>query len=251
MRLTDILRRLWDMLMALLKSKGAIDSNAGDGYVTVTYTAKAEKRYKGRVSGGNESVTFDVLGTGTVFPLSQGNGEYTVTLYEELWKSRYRKIAEARFDASIDPEYKPYLHPNVYVSYTEESECAALAARLCEGAADEAEKFRAIYSWITGNISYDEELAADIESGAVTRWIPDPDAILEAGKSICMGSASLFAAMCRSQGIPAQVVTGSVRLGGEDKSHAWNEAYICGSWVRADAFLSTTDNTEYIALYRW
>jgi transglutaminase-like putative cysteine protease len=52
-------------------------------------------------------------------------------------------------------------------------------------------------------------------------WLPNPDTVVFEHKGICWGYASLFAAMCRSQGIPCKICVGW----SQKSSHAWNTVY--------------------------
>ena len=61
--------------------------------------------------------------------------------------------------------------------------------------------------------------------------MPYPDETLQSGKGICFDYASLGAAMLRSQGIPAKIVTGTVSPQGI--YHAWIMVNIDGTWQSA------------------
>lgn len=67
----------------------------------------------------------------------------------------------------------------------------------------------------------------------MTGYVPDPDQTLSSGKGICFDYASLAAAMLRSQGIPAKVITGYVSGGAV--YHAWNMIYLKESgWITVE-----------------
>ena len=65
--------------------KAVIDySNTKDGYVMVQYTAQTSKRLKAQVKGPTTTYTYNLKqGQWTVFPLSDGNGSYQVSVFKE------------------------------------------------------------------------------------------------------------------------------------------------------------------------
>ena len=75
-----------------------------------------------------------------------------------------------------------------------------------------------------------------MKTGDITVYIPDTNLVLEAGRGVCCDFASVFAAMCRSQGIPCAVATG-YRNGGY---HAWNFVYVDGEWLPVDLTLAVS-----------
>ena len=84
----------------------------------------------------------------------------------------------------------------------------AKARELVEGCENQGDALRAICTYIVDNVAYDDDKAAKLKDS--TGYIPDPDETLQSGKGVCFDYASLGAAMLRSQGIPAKIVTGTV-----------------------------------------
>ena len=82
--------------------KAVIDySNTKDGYVMVNFTGSTSKRLKAQVSGPSTKYTYDLTaGAWTTFPLSDGNGNYTVTVFENTSGSKYAKVLNASFKRS-------------------------------------------------------------------------------------------------------------------------------------------------------
>lgn len=118
---------------------------------------------------------------------------------------------------TLKDELAPFLRPNQYVNYTEDSQAVALAAELTAGMTDNLEKVKTIYDYVVQNISYDRLLAAKVQSG----YLPDIDQVLAKKKGICFDYAALMSAMLRSQEVPTKLVvgyTGSVY-------HAWINVY--------------------------
>ena len=85
------------------------------------------------------------------------------------------------FEVTLKDELAPFLRPNQYVNYTEDSQAVALAAELTAGMTDNLEKVKTIYDYVVQNISYDRLLAAKVQSG----YLPDIDQVLAKKKGIC------------------------------------------------------------------
>ncbi len=215
--------------------KAVLDhSNASLGYISATYSG-ASARAKLRIVCGD--VTYDhdlaVGGVTEYFPLSQGSGDYSVQIYEQIEGRSYSQVLSepAEFTAAIPDDISMYLYPNKYVSFVQSSDCVEYSAEICAGADGTIEKLAAIFSYITDNITYDHELAATVKSG----YIPYPDDVLKKGSGICFDYASLFAAMARAQGIPTRLVIGYAT----DIYHAWNEVYTEETgWISAELLLA-------------
>ncbi len=160
-----------------------------------------------------------------------GSGSYTVKMYEQVSGKNYAEILSGDFEAAVKSETSTYLYPNKYVNYGNGSECVKKAAEVCAGKSGDVEKIGAVFDWIADNITYDKTLAATVQSG----YVPDPDRTIAAGKGICFDYASLFAAMCRSQSIPARLVIG---YADPNIYHAWNEVYTEETgWITPELFL--------------
>lgn len=206
-------------------------SFAEEGYVSAVYSGGASGA-KIRIKCGDVQYDHD-LSTGgkrEFFPL-MGGGSYSVKIYEYFSGDKYKLVAEGSFDVKIADGTKTYRYPNKYVDFNGSSACVKKAAEVCAGAADDVEKIALIFGYVTENIKYDKQLAATAQSG----YLPYPDNTLSKGTGICFDYASLFAAMCRSQSIPARLVIGYAE---PDIRHAWNEVYTDETgWITPELFL--------------
>ncbi len=244
----------------LLEDKGtaAVDySNASDGYISASYSGNSKKA-KLRIMCGGVTCDHDLSVTGEkeYFPLMQGSGDYRIQIYEQYDGKMYMSVLDLSVKLEVDDSVKMYLFPNRYSMFDENSVCVRKAAELCGGADDDIEKIAAIFGFITDNITYDYNLAATVQSG----YIPDPDKVLKVKKGICFDYSSLFAAMCRSQGIPTRLVIG---YAADDIYHAWNEVYTEETgWITPElllknkgynivdaTFYASAENKKYIADY--
>lgn len=118
-----------------------------------------------------------------------------------------------------------------------EQDIAKLAAKLAKGAKTDLQKARAIYDWLTKNISYDDR---GYNSG---RYSPtDAESVLKNGVGVCDGFASLFLAIGLEMGLKIEKVSGFAKGYGyrpgqlfAEPDHAWNRIKIDGEWKMFDA----------------
>ncbi|WP_315897690.1 transglutaminase-like domain-containing protein [Xiamenia xianingshaonis] len=205
----------------------AIDAScASKGYVSAAAVNSA--RLKLQVSSGDMSYNYDLPGDGTpiVAPLNMGNGDYEIRIMQNTQGNNYVEIAAEPVSVALDSEFEPYLRPNQFCNYRNDSQAVAKARELAAGAANQGDVVRAVYSYIVQNVTYDTQKAKELADA--TGYVPNPDETLATEKGICFDYASLAAAMLRSLGIPCQIVTGYVSP--DNIYHAWNMVYIDGSW---------------------
>ena len=119
---------------------------------------------------------------------------------------------------------------------------SAKAAELCKNAKTDEEKVVAIYNYMADRYSYDYKLANEITSGKITKYIPDTAATLKGTTGICYDFSSLFAAMCRSQGIPCALTKGYAG----SSYHAWNKVNLNGKWYQIDLTYAVTRSVKNV-----
>lgn len=206
-------------------------SHSDQGYVMIYRESKKEQKM--RISNGKSTMTYDLNGTSDfeVFPLHKGDGKYKVEVFEHVSGKKYSPVASVSFSAKLEDPYLPYLYPNQYVSYIEESTAIAKANEICANATTDAEKMEAVYQFVVQNVVYDYNFAAEVGKGMHQGYIPYPDNTLESQKGVCFDISALMSCMLRSQGVPTQLV-----IGYADKTyHAWNNVLIDGAWQHRDA----------------
>jgi len=206
---------------AQTNAKAEIDmSNTGDGYVMIRYLGSTDKKIKVIIKGpSGASYTYNLNSGGNyeVFPLTDGNGQYQIGVYENTSDTQYSTAQSATADVVLSSEFAPFLCPNQYVNYSKDSAVVKKAAELVGGSDDLLTKISAIYEYVVSNLTYDSNLAATVESG----YLPDVDAVLASGKGICFDYAAVTTAMLRSQGIPTKLVVGYAGTA----YHAWINTY--------------------------
>lgn len=211
-------------------SRAVVDySNTADGYVMVLFSATTDQRLKARVTGPSTQYTYDLpVGEWTTFPLSDGDGAYQVTVYENIEGDSYRTTLTARFDVKLSSPLAPFLRPNQYVNYENAPETLSKAAQLTAGTIGQAERVEKVYQFLVKELCYDREKADTVESG----YLPELDKVLGEKKGICFDYAALMAAMLRSQDIPCRLVVGYAGRA----YHAWVEVWdaAADAWTRMD-----------------
>lgn len=195
-------------------------SNASEGYVMAKYTGGKSKIKLQLVGSNGVQYTYSMApGRGwEAFPLTSGNGQYTVSVYENVTGQSYALAASASFNASITNSLSPYLYPNQYVNFSPSSQTVALGQQLAAGATGDLEILTRVYNWVVTNITYDFQKAATVQSG----YVPNIDTIVAQRKGICFDYAAVIASMLRTQSIPTRMEVGYVTGG---VYHAWISVY--------------------------
>lgn len=120
-------------------------------------------------------------------------------------------------------------------SYTDLDELVTDLERVAD---TEWEKTRAIWFWITHNISYDTTAYFGKTKAAYS-----PEEVLVAGRSVCSGYAGLFLELGTRMGLEVIKVSGYAKGYGYDSgksdpggaNHAWNAIRIDGQWHLFDS----------------
>ena len=201
-------------------AKAIIDySNLIDGYVMVKFTQDTRKALRVIVKGpSGVSYTYIIKpGDFEVFPFSDGNGNYTVGVYEQTEGTKYAVANTAKINVRLTDEFAPFLTPNQYVNFNKDNLVVHKAAELTNSSTGLIDNITEIYNFIISNLTYDKELAKSVQSG----YLPDVDAVMKSKKGICFDYSAVMTAMLRSLGIPCKLVVG---YAGE-VYHAWINAY--------------------------
>lgn len=212
-------------------SGGSIDTaHVAEGYVAAS--AQNSSRLKFQVICNQTSYNYDLPADGTpiVCPINMGSGQYTFRIMQNTSGNNYVEVASTQAAVSLSSEFEPYLRPNMFCNFTNNSACVNQARELASDASNEGDVVRAVYEWVVTNISYDYDKAEELSG--TTGYVPNPDETLASKTGICFDYASLAAAMLRSLGIPCQLITGYVSP--DSVYHAWNMVYIDGRWVSVE-----------------
>lgn len=235
-------------------ARASIDySNTSDGYVMVNFTDSTSKRLKVQVTGTSTTYTYNITPKAwNTFPLSDGNGNYKVTVFENVSDNKYTTVLSESFSVKLTDEFAPFLRPNQYVNYENASNTIKKAGELVAGTTDTLGKVGNVYDFVVNHLSYDKEKAKTVQSG----YLPDLDKVLAGDKGICFDYASLMTGMLRSQGIPCKLVVGYAGTAYHAWISVWSEetgwidgaVYFNGTtWQRMDpTFISSGKGSESI-----
>ncbi len=117
-----------------------------------------------------------------------------------------------------------------------------LAFAITKDSRTDTDKVRAIYRWITSNISYDNELrlSSKLQKEIYTSEENVLRKVLERKMALCGGYAFLFKSLCENVGISAEVIhgftkdySGKIRKA-KQPNHTWNAVKLNGKWQLLD-----------------
>jgi transglutaminase-like putative cysteine protease len=193
-----------------------------------------------------------VNNTNTAHPVTFENANYDllVIVRNPGTNSATAIVSVRNVSVQYSVAHAPFLVPTHRIHYTPSSAVVAKAAEITRDAVNDVERVAAIHKWIIMNVTYDRTKEAALGGQPITvSSIPDPDTTLRLLSGICFDYSSLFAAMCRSLGIPTRMVIGNVARPWDNRTeyHAWNEVFLtnagnitenvraaAGTWVRLD-----------------
>ena len=217
-------------------SRAEIDySNTKNGYVMVRVTDKKAKKLKVQVKSKNTTYTYNLAADGQwdTYPLSEGDGNYQVTIYENLSGTKYSTLLSVSTKVTLADQFEPFLRPNQYVDYASAPNTVAKAKELTAGKKDTLEKVAAVYDYVVKNLTYDYKQAASVQSG----YVPVLDTVLAKKSGICFDYAALMTGMLRSQGVPCKLVVGYAGT----TYHAWISVYSDETgWVEGAIYFNGT-----------
>ena len=196
-------------------------SDTSKGYTVAAYNGEMEK--VNIQLTGPDGIVYKYFVTEedgeTVLPLTGGDGMYALEVYENIADDQYSALLNDTFEVSLESEFLPFLYPNQYVNFDENSKAVRLAGELATDAADDLDVVTKVFNYVTENITYDYDKAENVEYG----YLPDIDETLETKTGICFDYAALMCAMLRCRGIPAKLDIGYTNDG---MYHAWISTYL-------------------------
>ena len=221
------------------KASSARFTDNSNGTFTMNYKNEQTVRVKLVVQlTGGKQYKYDIP-TGDIeltFPLTQGNGKYTIYLCKNTEGTKYAVLQQASVELNLKDANQAFLVSDVIIDWETTNTSIKKAQSLTKKSKNDKAKLDAIYKYIVKNYSYDYDKAANVEElskdGA---YIPEIDVVFKDQKGICYDISILFASMLRSVDIPAKVVTGYTP--NATTYHAWNNVYYSAkkSWKVIDA----------------
>lgn len=202
--------------------RSAIDlTNVDKGYVMVKCSSSKKIKVQISNSASKDTVyTYNLNSNNVyeVFPFSEGDGTYTIKVYENTTGNKYALVQSEQIEVKMTDTLSPFLCANQYVNYNKDSEIVTKATELTKNCKDTIEKVKVVYDFVVDYFSYDYDKAATVQSG----YLPDVDEILTNKKGICFDYAAVMAGMLRSQGVPCRLVVGYAG----SAYHAWISVYV-------------------------
>jgi transglutaminase-like putative cysteine protease len=227
-------------------------THADSGYITAKYKGDNQKVKLQIAFEGEDPYTYDILPNTDYmgFPLTRGSGNYSIGVFLNISDNKYSQAAKETIEANIEDPMAPYLRPNQYSDYTEQSDLVQKCVDIINGVKTDNQATESVFLYITENVDYDYEKADTVQSG----YIPNPDETLATGTGICFDYASLMTSMLRSQGIPCELVVGYAGKA----YHSWIAVYAAesgeianiiefkdGKWNLMDpTFVASGDNSD-------
>lgn len=199
------------------------------GVVTVSYDSGGSKAKKVMIKKGEVKYVYDLKESSSL-PFQSGNGEYEVSVLENISGNKYRIVYKKNVTLNISDSRIVYLQSVQPVNWNADMKAVRKAGELTAGLKNDREKAEAVYNYVVNTLSYDNEKIGELS----TDYVPSVEAVFAGSKGICYDYAVLTAAMLRSIGIPAKLVMGY--KDDIEAYHAWNQVYIkeSGKWITID-----------------
>lgn len=199
------------------------------GIIGIDYKDSKDKKIKVMISKGNENYTYDLRSEGQ-FPLQLGNGDYKVSVLENLSGNQYKVIKSKNVKLNTENKNSVYKQSIDMIRWNNNMEAIKKAKEITKNAKTDLEKASIIYDYITKNIKYDNNKAVTVDIG----YIPSVDQTFTTASGICFDYSVLYGAMMRSVGVPTKVLMGQNK--DIEAYHAWNQVYLQekDQWVTID-----------------
>lgn len=231
-------------------------SRSDMGVVDVLYNSTANKKIKVLIVQGDSKYTYTLNKNINYikFPLQLGNGNYTISVYENVTGNKYKKLFSKQDSVKLFNPNAVFLNSIQIIDWKNDNAAIELAKQLIKdekkaiylktnnltNVTDESylEKVQLtkrqitdlLYNYVVKNIDYDYAKIPNLPPN----YIPNIEATLRDKKGICYDYSSLLASMLRSQAIPTKLIKGYSST--TDVYHAWNEIYLVdeGRWIIVD-----------------
>jgi transglutaminase-like putative cysteine protease len=204
------------------------------GLIHITYKSASTAKMKVMIEKNPSRYTYDINSAGVTesFPLQSGSGTYKISLLQNTSGNSYKLIASKSVTATIKDPNAVYLNSIQNISFNVDSAAVKKAVELTKGTDDIMKKAKILWNYMANNNKYDFKKLSLIRSS----YVPVVDETLRDQTGICYDFSALFAAMLRSQGIPAKLIMGYAP-NYANGYHAWNEVYDAAAkkWITIDA----------------
>lgn len=211
---------------AVVVDKSQLES----GVVSINYEIGKDVPYKVMINKGSLNYFYD-LSEGSIVPLQMGNGDYEISILENIKGNKYRIVKKERITANLANENSVYLQSMQLIFWNKDMDIIKKAKELTINAKNDNEKLKAVYNYVTKNMKYDYQKFSKLSND----YIPSIEEVSKEGKGICYDYAVMTAAMLRSLEVPTKLIMGY--KAGMKEYHAWNQVYLEGEWITVDTTL--------------
>ncbi len=209
------------------------NSKSENGSVGARYIPSTQKRTKTRVQNSTNKYDYDLFGRDKFeyFPLQMGEGEYKISIFENVADSRYRQVKTQSIKAKIENILEVFKASIQTVNWNSEMDIIEKAEELTKNLKTDKEKVIALYGFVVDTFSYDYNKINNID----TTYVPNIEKVYQDKKGICYDYSAVLASMLRSQNIPTKLIKGYSDL--VNGYHAWNEVYLADEnrWIVIDS----------------
>lgn len=204
-------------------------SQLSDGIISINYEPTRPVKTKVMISKGDIKYTYN-LDSNNTLPLQSGDGEYEVSIWENVKGNTYRLSLKEKIVLKSLNKNRVFTQSVQNINWNEDMDSVKKAKELTQDARTDKEKVIAVYNYIVENVKYDYNKAKTLK----TDYLPSIDSTMKMLKGICYDYSSLFASMMRSLGIPTKLVMGYKN--DIQTYHAWNQVYLetTNKWVIID-----------------
>ncbi len=210
-------------------------SNLQNGVIRIKYSPDSGAKTKVVITKEDVKYTYNLNNHG-VYPLSLGDGDYNVTVWENIDGNSYQLVEDDTVTLDLKDNNKVFLQSIQLINWNNGMEAIKKAASLTKNLKTDNEKAIAIYNYIVKNYKYDYNKISKVSADYIT----DIPTVYKKSKGICCDFAVIYSAMLRSVGVPAKLVTG---YKSDVKTyHAWNQVYIkeTNKWITIDTSYDST-----------
>lgn len=167
----------------------------------------------------NNTYLYDLNEGQNLLPLQFGNGTYSISVYENVHDSLYKKVGFK--EITVDNNNNPFLSNNLIVDNSFSIDTIETVKELIDESLTDEEKISIIYQYVVESLSYD--YTKDI-IGINTNI----DNIFADGKASVFDYALGMTILLRANGIPAKFVIGNHIDCNNDL--AWVEVFVNGEY---------------------
>lgn len=134
---------------------------------------------------------------------------------------------------------------------SESSAVLSIAKQVTANCTTDYQRILALHDWVCEYLSYDMD---SLRSDQIPPYYAEE--VIKSKNAVCLGFATLYAALCRSINIPCNVVSGyALGIGAdtawtdtttatEEQNHAWNEVYVDNRWIIVDTTWDCVNKIE-------